>query len=355
MTDNSRVAPLLLKENPWSQQDSPIWLCTTLSLIRNVQKLHFPTRLDDEERKQLLSVVGEELSRVKGLQNPQLFKMEECSARDKELLFEHFLSTHPYVHPQPGEGFLIDEGGHFLAAINMEDHLEFTRLELGDEMEQSLARLVGIESEIGNSLNYAFSPTYGFLTSNPAHAGTALIARIFLQIPAIRKMGLLEQCVEQHKTEFVHLTDLSGGHGDFVGDIVVITNNYTLGVSEESIFSELRTFATHLLVEEKGQRTKLHHDERPDVKDQVSRAYGLIKHSYLIETYEALNALSLLKLGLDVGWITGTNRTTLNELFFNCRRAHLLCLAGDTVPQESLSHYRALYLRKELDKLQLSV
>ncbi len=355
MKDSSKVASLLAAAAPWGTEESPIWLGSTVSLTRNLQRFHFPKRLENGDRKQLFELAGSELLRNTGLQAPQLLKMEECSARDKELIFERFLSTHPYVHSQPGEGFVLDKSGTFLAVLNHEDHLELTNLSYGEELENSFEKLLKIEIELGKVLNYAFSPTFGFLTSNPTLCGSALTVRAFLLIPAILQMGLLESILEKHQNSFVELTGLTGAANDFVGNVVVVNNTYTLGVSEENILSEVRMLATHLLVEEKGLRTKLQKEASQTIKDRIGRAFGLIKYAYEIDTFEALNALSLLKLGLAANWITGTTANALDELFFNCRRAHLLALLGTDVAQEELGRRRALFLRKGIEGLQLNL
>ncbi|MDP1836118.1 MAG: hypothetical protein Q8K75_09375 [Chlamydiales bacterium] len=356
MTDHSKVSAILSQANVGASQCHPIWICSTLTLLRNLEKFNFPSKLDDDSRKQIMGLISTQLMDYEGLSEPQLFKMDETSARDKELLFEHFLATHPFVHAQRGEGFIIDKKGTTLAVINMEDHLELTRMDCGDEPEKSFESLVKLETDVGKTLNYAFSSTFGFLTTNPAHAGTGFLARAFLQVPGIILTKQLETIVEKHKTEFINIAGLTGSESsDFVGNVVMISNAFTLGITEEKVLSEVRTFATHLLVEEKGLRARLQTQPRSEIRDQVGRAYGLLKHSYQIETFEALNALSLLKLGLDVNWISGITHSKLNELFFNCRRAHLLFQVAENTPQEELARQRAIFLQKGLEGLQLAV
>ncbi len=142
---------------------------------------------------------------------------------------------------------------------------------------------------------------------------------------------------------------------ELVGDVLVASNAYSLGHKEEKILSVIRTFTTQLAVEEKGLRTRLATDGNVTIKDKVGRAFGLVKYSFHLETFEALNALSLLKLGVDAGWIKGTDRAQLNELFFACRRANLLVQVAEDIPQQELAHRRSQYLRQSLENLQLQL
>ncbi len=356
MTDSSKIATLLLQAKPWASNSNASWLCSTLTLVRNLQKFHFPSRMDLESGNQILGLISKELQAYTDLQQPELVKAQDCSARDKELLFENFLATHAFIHSQGGEAFVLDKTGRFLALINMEDHLELTQRDCGEDLEQTFESLVKLEIALGGALNYAYSPRFGFLTSNPAHSGTALIVRVFIQIPAIVHLGLLDQVIEKYKSDAIDVAGLSGPlTAELVGDVLVASNAYSLGHKEEKILSEIRTFTTQLTVEEKGLRTRLAHEGNTSIKDKVGRAFGLVKFSFHLDTFEALDALSLLKLGVDTGWVTGTDRAQLNELFFTCRRANLLAQVAEDIPQEELAHRRSQYLRQNLENLQLNL
>ncbi len=110
-----------------------------------------------------------------------------------------------------------------------------------------------------------------------------------------------------------------------------------------------------MLVEEHGARSKILHEESAEIKDRVSRAFGILIHSYQIEAVEALNAISLLKLGAELGWLTGVTSKELNRLFFNCRRAHLLHQYGERIKQEEIPHKRAEFIHKTLKGVQLTI
>lgn len=353
MADSDRVSAYLQKDL-WGEQPHPIWLCATLSITRNLQRFLFPNKLDDDQRVQIMGLIGNELTQLSLLQSPEIFKMEECSALDKELLFEHFLSSHPYTHLQKGEAFVLDRSEQFLGSINLADHLQLSILSYSEDLEEGWRRLTALEAAIGAKLQFAFSKTFGYLTAEPAQSGTAFHARSFLQIPAILSLGQLDSICEKHKTEEVSIHGLTGSSTDFIGNLVVVANTYTLGVTEEAILTEVRNFATHLLIEEKGLRSRLQREQPVHIKDQVYRAFGLLKNAYQLETAETLNALSWIKLGLDIGWITGHANGHVTTAFFNSRRAHLQQTHQASIAQEDLARERASYLRSQLQNLALA-
>lgn len=350
--------PLICNENPWTNNANSIWLGSTITLNRNLEKFLFPGKLSTDKRKQVISLISRELLASEPLHHPQLFFAEEMLPIEKEFLVEHFLSNQGFHQAYAGEAFVLDETGEFLAALNLRNHLLLQWTDPREELENSWDRLVKIELKLNQSLNFAFSPKFGFLTADPMQCGTGLNVTVFLHLPALLHSGQFEDIVKKNKDDGVHQTGLQGDPNEVVGDIVVFQNSHTLGVTEENILACLRTLATKLVAEEKSCRRQIKQEKEStlaDVKDKVSRAYAVLLHSYQIEAIEALQALSWLKLGEDLGWMKGASQSLLNKLLFSCRRAHLLCLYAHKISQEELPHKRAEFIHKALQGVELLI
>lgn len=273
----------------------------------------------------------------------------------KEFLVEHFLPSQSFQHTHQGEAFVVDESGQFLAALNLRDHLFLEVIDSHEDLESALNRLVKLEVAVGKSLKYAFSPRFGFLTADPGECGTGLLVSVYLHLPSIIHTGAFDALLDKYQDTSVGVTGLQGNPNQILGDIVVLHNNYTLGVTEENIISTMRIYATKWLVEEKSVRSLVKQEGKSEIKDKVSRAYAILLHSYQIEAVEALNALSLIKMGLDLEWLTGTTHTVLNALLFSIRRAHLLSNCGDQIDQEEMLHRRAEFIHKALKDVTLHI
>lgn len=347
--------PILKQKQPWVDNHNDIWLASSINLYRNVENFKFPGKMTAVRRKQIIPLLTKELLKDSQLKKPTFIKAEDVSPVEKEYLVEHFLSTYSFQEAHSGEGFIVDDSGHFLATINIHDHLHLELIDIRGELEHAWNKLVKIEMHLGKSIAYAFSPRFGFLTSNPAHCGTALIVSLFLQPTALIHSGKIEEEIENNMNKTIAITGLQGSPTEIIGDVLTVSNNYTLGFNEENIISSLRTFATKLLAAEGGMRNEIKQSESAEIKDKVSRAFGVLMHSYQIEAVEALNAISLLKLGSELGWLSGTRTSTLNELFFNCRRGHLLRNFGEEISQEELSHKRAEFIHSTLKDVQLKI
>lgn len=348
--------PILHQTKLWHSNSNTIWLASSMTLMRNVEKFKFPGKLSTDRKRQIVDLAAKNLLQNPSLQQPELLKAEEMGYLDKEFLVEHFLSFHNFHQANGGEGFIVDRSGEFLATLNLNDHIQIQLLDCKGELENCWSRVVAIESSLSKEISYCFSPKFGFLTADPTQCGTALLGSVFLQLSALIHSGKIDEVLQQNLDDSMLVYGIQGSPNEIIGDIVVIQNNYTLGLTEENIISSLRSVTTKLLVEENSMRNQIKKEEKADYKDKVSRAFAILMFSYQLEAIEALNALSLLKLGLDVGWIQGIDNERLNTLFFNCRRSHLLSLfPQEKISQEEIPHKRAAFIHQALKDVKLAI
>jgi len=352
---NEKENIILSLANPWANNDNNIWLASTIEFYRNIEKFLFPEKLETERQKQVISLVGQEIINLESNNDLCLILAEDINPLAKQYLVEHFLSIESFQNTHSGEAFIIDKKGQFLASLNIHDHIRMKAIDCQGELENSWSSLLKIETAIGKSIPYAFSPKFGFLTSDPSYCGTGLIVTVFLQLSALIQLGRIGEVLEKYSDEAILVTGFQGNPKEFIGDVLAIRNNHTLGLSDESIISMIRALTTKLLTEENRARSEIRKSQDPHIKDLVSRAYGILIHSYQIESVEALNAISLIKLGLEMGWVTGLTYLKLNQLFFNCRRSHLLSNFGDIISVEELLHKRAEFIHEAFKNSELKI
>lgn len=342
-------------KNPWETHSHNVWLASNLSLSRNLQKYKFPSKLDKTRELQIISLIHESMGKCPDLSKPELFRAEEIGPLRKEFLLEHFLISDGFYQAHSGEGFVIDESSEFLAVLNLTDHLQLNVLDTQQEIEKSWNRLVKIEGHLGKTLDFAYHPRFGFLTADPRRSGTAFTITLFLHIPAVIHTGELSELLEREKEEEVEAVGLQGKTNEMIGDILVARNLCTTGITEEYILTTMRMWATRAVIAEISIRKKLMENNNEQLKNKVTRALGLLTHSYQLEVIEALNALSLVKLGLEIGWILGPSTLNMNKALFDCRRAHLINLLNTPVEIPELPRKRAEYLHNIASQLTLAI
>lgn len=355
--EKTKLPQSLLAHTPWEQETSPIWLATSLSLRRNLAKYNFPPKLDENGFKQTLFSLKEQCGKIPQLKELTFLNAEEVSAIDREYLFEHFLCLEGFQNAIAGQGFVIDSSGAFFARLNIQDHLILELIDTQGSWEKTWNDLNQIEMAIGSSCDYAFHPKFGYLTADPTQCGTALSAQAFLHLPALIHTEQLKETLAKQKEEGISAMGLGGTLDTLVGDLLVISNSSTLGVNEEAILRSVHSMAMKLMALEKTLRSHLQTENNAAIKDQVSRAFGLLLHSYQIQTHEALEAISLLKLALHLDWVAGITDAKLNTLFFQCRRAHLLHLLNEPhlTDLQEIAHKRAEFLHKNMQGVSLKI
>jgi len=365
-------------ERPWEKNTNSIWLATTVCLHRNINKFNFPQRLDHEKRRLVSDMIEGILQKAKSFSGVNIFHADQMAPVDRDFLSEHFLVFETARNSRQGRTFITDDQGSTLVLINALDHIELHTVELEQKLEKALEKLVAIENDVEEQVPFAFSNQFGYLSSDPARCGTGLVVNAYVHVPALvylnklknwdldesRELSLTSKTnssaclgIDQsnrsplvfpgESQEGLIFTSLQGNLDDPVGDLLIVRNRWTLGVKEETILSSVRSAALNLVSEEKRAREKIKNEHDEYFVDCISRAIGTLQHSFAMDTSEALRTISLVKFGVELGWVKGVPVEDVNELFFDCRRAHLARRAKiEVYSRPELNKERAQYLRK---------
>lgn len=345
----------------WYDFPHSIWLASSLSLCRNIDKFLFPGKLQQEQKAHILQLVVSALRRTATFVDGEVLESNTMAPRDREWIQEHYFIFDALPPPHLGEGFIVDATGQHLVLINQKEHIQLVSIAPPQELFAEWELLGALERELEKHLHFAFSDLFGFLAANLSIVGTGLLGACYLHLPALLYFQQLQQLLGHERGEGLLVTSLIGSESEFLGDIVVLKNCYTLGVTEELTVASLQGSAHRLARLEKAAREQLNLAKPDQAQDLISRALGVLQHSYEIGTSEALKALSCVKLGLELGWVKNSAVTEevgvelelskLNRLFFDCRRAHLSYALGTALMPDTTAHYRAQFLRAETKHL----
>jgi protein arginine kinase len=339
---------------PWGSQSDPIWPASNFSLYRNIAGYPFSEKLNEHQSSQLVQILKSVLAKIPALEQPIYLPAQALSSQEKEFLCEHFLCQTRWPNASKGQAFVFDASAQFLAVCNAKEHLLLEWIDFGGSWQQTWELLNQVERALGEKIEYAFSSKFGYLTSDPCLCGTALVVYCYLHLPALIFSGTLFDVLQNLDTKNVEVISVLGEHQNFMGDLLILKNSYTLGVTEDSILQSLHAAANQLVLAEKNTRAGYRKDLPIELKDKISRAYGLLLHSCQLDAKEAFDALSQIKLGTDLGCIRGMSDAEMNALFFGCRRAHLLQTQETFfLPPKDLAKARSLYLHQKLQKTNL--
>lgn len=352
MKDQLELPAEIISHHFWPKTSNPVWPITVFHCRRNIARSNFPTKLTSLEMERIFQLLEKPMNAFFD-KRCKIVPANRTAALDKEFLCEHFFCPEGFQNAAAGQGFVLDSQGRFFGQINLKDHLLLQWIDVGDSWEETWNELVKCEEFIAKELPFAFSEQFGFLTANPSDCGTALRVSAYLHVPALIALKTLNDLLQN--LEDVQAIGLEGTKEDRTADYLVIKNAYTLGLSEQEILRAVHLAATKIAGAEKTARLKIQKEQNPEIKDLISRAYGLLTHSYQLSTKEALASLSFIKLGIDLGWISGLTDQDLNQLSLNVRRSHLIkFLGGKADESKEISHHRATFLHSQLKPLTLN-
>jgi protein arginine kinase len=339
---------------PWLQNTNPIWLGTQVALSRNVEQLHFPKHLQLEQQKQVYTLLSNLLTHQKEFEGGVLKRGDECQPIDREYLIEHFFLPVNQIESGPGNGFLLNSLGSLLGCFNLDNHLTLYGIEKEGHFEKLSHSLIHLQETLQKNIGFAFSNRFGYLTSQPELTGCGLKVRALLQLSALIHTKELDAVLESEKKEGIEALPFFKERSEWTLDTVAVENRYCLGITDEGILASIRLFVEKLIDKEQKKRAEIQSKPSEELKDKVSRSFAVLKHSYQIDAKEAMNALSLIKLGVLLGWVHGVEISALNELLFRIRRAHFLKGSQENISPDALLHRRADYLQQKLQPLSCS-
>ncbi|WP_108624457.1 hypothetical protein [Candidatus Similichlamydia epinepheli] len=322
----------------WDTNDQKFWIASVLGLRRNICPFLFPSKLSLAEKTQVIHLVTQSLRDEKILNGLTRLEADKAKPWDRDFLIENFLLTESIHQAHLGEAFLFDEDLSTLVLVNIYDHILLKIANTGHKLHEGLSRLLEIEKRMEETLSFAFSKDFGFMTSNPR-----LCAQAFLILPGIVLRQQLGPVLKAKPFKGITCRMLVGG-------IVVLENRYGLGFSEDQVLAQLETAVNHLIVAESNINNKAASDGDELLFDKIARTLGLLRYAMHLTTQEALEAIGLLKFGLNLGWIEGATQRDLNALIFSVRKAHML---ASHKTDQTLEQGRALLLRNAVKNLAL--
>ena len=301
----------------------PIVLMTRVRLARNLSRFPFTGWAKEAQRSAILAECTDAVRTLPQMKKGTAFTMEELSDHEKLLLVERHLISRELSASKAGSGVVISRDCTCSIMVNEEDHLRMQVIKPGFQLKRVWKTMNTVDSALEERLDYAFSPDLGYLTACPTNLGTGLRASAMMHLPALVITGQMDKIVRAVNQLGLVVRGLHGEGTDASGSIFQISNQTTLGETEEAIIERLHKVLTTVFRQEMNAREKLLAAEPTKLFDKIGRAYGLLQNAHLLTSAEALNLLSLVRLGIDIGGFPEDRRAVINRLFILSQPAHI--------------------------------
>ncbi|WP_275829700.1 protein arginine kinase [Roseisolibacter sp. H3M3-2] len=335
-----------------SGDHADIVLSTRIRLARNVEGYAFTPRARDGERLRVLSQVREAAQHLRPLQAGVLLRVDELPTLDRQLLHERHLVSKElagFDGPQgvrTGAAVLL--GDDVSLMVNEEDHLRLQALRSGFELSETWRAVERLDQDLGGRVPYAFHTEFGFLTACPTNTGTGLRASVLIHLPGLVLTKEIQKVLASLQQMGLTYRGLYGEGSEVVGNFFQISNQTTLGRSEEELIDHLAQVVRRVIEKEEEARRVLLRDAGTVIEDKLWRAYGTLRYARSLTFEEAMNYLSGVRLAVGLKLISGLSVYTLNKLLIFSQPAHLAYLEGRALTEAEAHVARARYVRQAL-------
>lgn len=327
---------------------SDIVMSSRIRLARNLDKFPFATRATKVSQGEVLKLAREALGQTVTLKRPLFLEMGDLNEVDRQFLVErHLVSRDHIVHPDH-KGAAIGEGEVVSVMINEEDHLRIQVMQSGLNLRDAWTLIDTLDDELSERLPYAYSSDWGYLTCCPTNTGTGMRASVMVHLPSLVLTKQINKVLHTITKLGLTARGLYGEGTEASGNFFQISNQVSLGRSEDEILENIERILKEVIHQEQAARESLMTGNRTQLEDRIWRAYGILKHAKTMSSSEALDLLSAVRLGVDLGLMNGLTRKTVNELFIFSQPAHLQKLEGKALTAKERDTKRAHLIRDRL-------
>ena len=333
---------------------------TRMRLARNFADYPFPNILvqdahAEEQAGEMVSILSSELERVDSF---TLYEMNSIPEERAALLKEKNLISRDLIANKRISAALISADENISIMINEEDHLRVQYFMKGLDLTKALERVSGIDDIISDTIPFAYDRELGYLTACPTNLGTGMRASVMLFLPALSRRGLMKKTAPQLSHGGLTVRGAAGEGSGTEGDFFQVSNEMTLGFSEEDIL-DLVERAVEMLTEfEIRERMRMKAEGGLALLDEIGRSYGTLLGCKKITAAELASRVADIKLGLALGYIEGERdgeklMSELDDFMVKMRPANLKLLSGIKLDGEEREAYRARAVAETIKKMNL--
>ena len=329
-----------------SGKESDVALSTRIRLARNLNGFKFNLKTPEEIEK-LENKIKDNLFAIGyGL---KFFKLKDMDNITKMSLVEKNIVSPEFILNRNDSGsILINDEENICIMINEEDHLRIQVFSPGLDLVNTLNLAIEIDEKLGEILGYAVSKKYGYLTSCPSNCGTGLRASIMVHLPALKMTGSIEKVLMAVNNFGISIRGMYGENSKSLGDIFQISNEQTLGITEQEITNNLRIIVEKIIKQEREARKFLTKD-LIELEDKIYRNYGILSNCKRITSRETLEILSNIKLGTDLGILKELTDYKVLKLYILTKPANLQKYLGKPYEKENRDIKRAEVIKQILN------
>ena len=345
------IGQLLKSPSECSREEGPqgkIVLSSRVRFARNIRGFAFPGWAKKAERQKALEALQPVVVGLPEMAECFSDSMDNIPALDKQMLVERHLVSREHAARNVGSGVVINGSESISVMINEEDHMRMQAIKPGLQLKNVFKMIDVVDSELEQQVDYAFSPRLGYLTACPTNVGTGMRASAMVHLPGMVLSDQVNQIVQAVNKLGLAVRGLYGEGTEALGNVFQVSNQTTLGEKEAEVIERLHKVMIQIIEHEENARLSLWEKKPKLLCDQVGRSYGVLTNAHTISSKEALNLLSLMRLGVDMGMFPATVQNIVDQLFIESQPAHVQKAVERKLTAEERDLSRAELIRAKL-------
>jgi protein arginine kinase len=346
-----KLNDLLNHTSEWLKGTGPnaeIVISSRIRLARNLDKVPFPHMANKKQSEETLKTIEEAVKTVEYLKKSTVFKLADLDSVDKQFLVERHLMSYEHAQKTDHKAVVIDDDEIVSLMINEEDHLRCQVMQSGFNLFEAWNIMNQIDDSLAKELDFAFLAEYGYLTACPTNTGTGMRGSVMLHLPALVMTRQIDRVLAAIAKLSFTTRGLYGEGTQATGNFFQISNQVSLGHSEDEIIGNINGLIRQIVEQENQAREVLVSRNRALLEDRVWRSFGILKSAHIISSQETTELLSMVRLGCDLNMLKDINRRSINELFIITQPAHLQKIENKKLSSPERDLKRAEIIRDKL-------
>ena len=346
-----RFATLLKHPADWMavEEGAPsVVLTSRVRLARNLADAPFPGWARKKERQAVRESLQAKLEALPEMKDGFSHELSDLDPLQKQVLVERHLISREQAARNEGSASVVNRKQTLSLMVNEEDHLRIQAIRPALQLREAYDLALRIDQRLEREVDFALDSRLGYLTACPTNLGTGMRASAMLHLPALVLSDQIGPVLKGIGKLGLAVRGLYGEGTESLGNLYQISNQSTLGESEEEILERLGRVIGDVARYEEQARQKLSVEDEVMVLDRIGRATGTLSYAHIISSKEALNHLSMLRLGADLGILPASLKGTCDRLFMETQPAHLQWAAGRKLGTDARDVLRASMIRDHL-------
>lgn len=334
--------------NKWLDDDGfekDIVISSRVRLARNIEQMKLPQQMNQEEGMQVVDRVKQAILKDN---NYELYNIKDLTETQRKLFVENHLISPDLLKRPNISSFLLRQDEKVTVMINEEDHIRIQALFSGLNLDESFKICNEVDDLIEETLDYSFDEQFGYMTSCPTNTGTGLRASVMVHLPSLVLTGNINGILQAVTQLGLAVRGLYGEGSGSLGNIFQISNQITLGETEEEIIAKLKGIVTQIIARERQSRKLLLNTKKIKTEDRIYRSLGVLQNARILSSKEAMNLLSDVRMGVGMDILEDIDMNTLDNLIIDIQPANINKNSEERLDSSERDIKRAEILREKL-------